>query len=507
MIHKMKNIKLSENERIKRLKIYMMISYSAIIAIAMFTISILAINKTDAALKNKVSSMTSALNTQMKMNINSYLQRMETTCTLVFASDEVYKYDATNKNNDEYDSLKTEDAIEDKLYSICIMENFVDFGIVYSNNHIVGKLSNGTVKLFGDNLYTDLSAMINRQRTDDGWATGYNGNFTRIYYVKRINDNAVLVSSFYTTELEDVFEHPGGINDMTVQLLEKNYVVIYSSDKEQNGKTLSPDIYNRVKNVHSLTSLDDEYLVTINDCGDNWYVVCSIPTSIILNEKNEVAYYIYIIGFIAIIIAILLSIWILEKMINPVNKMVTTLDNKARNDLLTGVLNKRSFEESVDQILAKADINKYSAVILLDVDNFKGVNDTLGHAYGDKVLANIGKILTMVFNTENCIGRLGGDEFCVFLNIPSSQQEHYHEYINVKCIELSHAFKNNYTGDDNDYKVSVSIGVSIFPTNGQGFSKLYRCADQALYISKHKGKDTYSIFKQITDEDDQEAIK
>ena len=85
------------------------------------------------------------------------------------------------------------------------MENYVDFFIVYSDDHTVGKVSNGTTKLYGDDLYSDMEQLITRKRSNDGWSTGYNGDFRRIYYVKRVNDNALLVVSIYTSELENVF--------------------------------------------------------------------------------------------------------------------------------------------------------------------------------------------------------------------------------------------------------------------------------------------------------------
>jgi len=491
----MSDLKNHDNSNhIKKLRFYMIAGYALIIiAVALF-ISVFSINKTDEVLKSKVSSMTSALNVQMKLNINSYLKKMETTGTLIFSAEEVYKYDATNPDNDQYEALNTEKIISDELFDVCIMENFVDFGIVYSNNHTVGKVSNGTVQLFGDNLYKDLSSMINRNRTHDGWYTGYKNNYKRIYYVKRVNENAVLVTSFYTTELESVFEHPGGMNDISVRLTENNNVIIYSSEKDELGKTIPYDLSKRIGDHTSATMIDDEYLITINECGDNWYVICSVPTSIILDEKNEIKFYILAISVIACILAIMLGTFISSKIINPVNQIVTNLDTKAHLDLLTGILNKRSFEEFVGETLKVLPEYQHHALILLDVDNFKGVNDTLGHEYGDKVLADIGNILRKTFNSDDFTGRLGGDEFCVFLNIPMPKQGNYMKLIEAKCEALSSAFHDNYTGADNQYKVSASIGVAVFPEHGRTFPELYRCADKALYESKHKGKDTYTIF-------------
>ncbi len=488
---------IDHSQRIRWLRRSMIYGYAGVIILVIVFISTLVMTKTDDVLKSKVSSMASALTVQMKMNINSYLSKMETTCALVFVAEEVYQYDATAVNADGYEALATEKVISDKLFDLCIMENFVDFGIVYRNNHVVGKVSNGTIELFGDQLYTDLAAMINRSRTHDGWATGYNGDYKRIYYVKQVNENAVLVTSFYTTELEDVFEHPGGMGDMTIRLLEENDVVIYSSVDGETGAALHSDIAGRISAQKSATSMDNHYLITVNSCGDNWRVVCSIPTQIILEEKNELQFFIVLVGIIAALISMLVSILITHKIATPVNKMVKVLDTKAHIDQLTGVLNKRSFEESADRAFNLENAPERYALILIDVDNFKGVNDTLGHIYGDKVLAGVGEILQNVFRADDFLGRIGGDEFCVLLYLPkTASYETTVEYTGEKCRQLCEAFRNNYTGDDGKYKVSASIGAAFFPQHGRNFSELYQCADKALYESKRKGKDTYTIYRE-----------
>ncbi|MDD6269086.1 MAG: sensor domain-containing diguanylate cyclase [Oscillospiraceae bacterium] len=482
-----------KNRSIKKFIIAMIAGYVAIIIGLTFFISYISINKTDIILKTKVSSMTSALNVQMKMNLDSYLSKMETTGTLIFASEEAYTYDASDANNDEYEALSIEKNISDELFDLCIMENFVDFGIIYSNNHIVGKVSNGTKDLFGDRLYTDLSSFINRQRTNDGWTAGYNNNYTRIYYVKRIHDNAVLLISFYTTELEDVFEHPGGIDDITIRLVEHNNIVIYSSAENETGKSLPESVGKRISD-NSSTIMDNEYLITYTTCGDDWKVICSVPTSVILKEKNEFRFYILIVCTVVTVIAIVFTVIFSLKMSDPVANMMNVLDKKAHIDLLTGVLNKRSFEEYAENMIRNSDKTDNYALILLDIDNFKGVNDTLGHEYGDKVLANIGVILRTVFREGDLLGRIGGDEFCVFLKITSTDTAAEINFAKKKCQQICSAFHNNYTGDDNSYKISASVGVSFCPVHGNSFSDLYKCADSALYQSKHKGKDTYTIY-------------
>lgn len=485
---------VSDEKHVSRLKFLMIFGYAIIIIVSIAVVSLLAVNKTDEVLKNKVSSMASSLNVQMKLNMESYLSRMETIATLAFASEEAYTYDATDESNDEYEALATEKIISDKLYSLCIMENFVDYGIVYRNNRTVGKLSNGTINLFGDKIFDDLSAMVTRQRTRDGWATGYNGDFKRIYYVKIIHENAILVISFYATELENVFDNPEALSDMVVRLTDRDRNIVYSSAGGEVGKPLPDAIATRAFDHQSATVLDNEYLITINNCGDDWYVICSIPTEIILNEKNEMKLYILMIAAAATLLAILVAIELSIKLTKPVDSAFSSLDIKARLDQLTGILNKRSFEDAADTRLANSLSIESHALILLDLDNFKGVNDTLGHTYGDKVLARTGSILRATFSTEDFLGRIGGDEFCVFLNTSPDDDTPYEEYVKAKCEELCSAFRSNYTGSDGKYKVSASIGVSFFPACGNSFQELYTASDKALYFSKKKGKDTYTFY-------------
>lgn len=480
-------------KQIKSLKYSMIGGYIVIVVVAVLLVSLLALQTADRMLKSKVSSLASSLNVQMKLNMDSYLARMETIATLAFASEETYTYDATDPDNDEYEAINTEKIISDKLYSLCIMENFVDYGIVYSNDRTVGKISNGTVNLFGDEIYEELASMITNQRTRDGWAAGFQGNFKRIYYVKRIHDNALLVISFYTDELENVFDNPETMSDMEIRLTNQNYDILYSSVQDEVGQPLPEQIMQRVKDHNATTAMDNAYLVAVTGCGDDWYVICSIPTPIILKEMQTLRIFVCFAAILAALLAALLGVVLSLRMTRPVEAFVASLDTKAHTDQLTGILNKRSFEEYTENRLANALNFEQHALILLDVDNFKGVNDTLGHAYGDQVLAKIGSILRATFSTEDFLGRIGGDEFCVFMNVSPEDGVDYTEFVKAKCEELCQAFRSNYTGDDGKYKISASIGVAVFRGRGDDFKSMYHVADKALYASKERGKDTYTI--------------
>lgn len=486
--------------QLKKIKLFMIFGYALIIIVTAIMISFFTVTKNDEVLKVKTSELTYALNIQMKLNINTFLSKLEDTATLVFGSTEAAEYDATKEADDKYDALATEKTISDKLNELCLTENYVDFFIVYANDHPVGKMSNGTRNLYGDKTYEVLSETITRPRTNDGWSTGYNGDFRRIYYVKRIHENALLVASFYTNELASVFVRSEDMRDTTVRLVSKDYRIIYSSADEELGAMLSDDIMGHIAGLSAATLMNDDYLVTVNGCGDNWYVICSVPTKIVLAERREVIVSTVIIAVLSAVLAIILGTILSIYVTNPVNHIVNKLDDRAKIDRLTGIYNKLSFEENAEYMLSSARTGEHHAIILMDIDNFKGVNDNLGHSYGDKVLADIGNILRLTFGHSDCLGRIGGDEFCVMLNIPENAQPDYMELVNDKCRSLCEAFHSNYTGDDGSYKISASIGVALFPEDGKEFNELYRNADKALYASKHKGKDTYTIFRDISEE-------
>ena len=113
----------------------------------------------------------------------------------------------------------------------------------------------------------------------------------------------------------------------------------------------------------------------------------------------------------------------------------------------------------------------------------------MGHLAGETVISNISTKISGVFTDYDVIGRIGGDEFVVFLKNINSEN-----LICKKADKLVQAFKEISIWEDNNYKLSGSIGIAKYPEHGMNFSELYTNADKALYESKNGGKDRYSIF-------------
>ncbi|MBP3197924.1 MAG: GGDEF domain-containing protein [Butyrivibrio sp.] len=156
------------------------------------------------------------------------------------------------------------------------------------------------------------------------------------------------------------------------------------------------------------------------------------------------------------------------------------LVKKSQTDLLTGLLNKISFEEHCKNYLDKRVIGARCTMFIFDLDDFKDVNDNYGHQTGDKVLKLFSEILKGYFHPDDIIGRVGGDEFMVLVlgEMPEGFAER-------RCRSIIHELKT--TEVDGDKGVTVSIGIAE-DTQGHGFDELYHKADEALYKAKEGGK-------------------
>ncbi len=164
------------------------------------------------------------------------------------------------------------------------------------------------------------------------------------------------------------------------------------------------------------------------------------------------------------------------------------LQARAETDSLTKLYNKIESKQRIERLLEKS-IDERFALLIVDIDNFKGVNDNLGHQFGDAVLVDISAKIKSLFRDSDVVGRLGGDEFVVFLrNITND------DIVSEKANALCEAFRHTYSGKQNQYKISGSVGIAFSPEHGITFDELYHAADMALYQSKQRGKDCYTIY-------------
>jgi diguanylate cyclase (GGDEF)-like protein len=166
------------------------------------------------------------------------------------------------------------------------------------------------------------------------------------------------------------------------------------------------------------------------------------------------------------------------------------LYDEAKRDSLTKLFNKTYTQKLIEDYL-KQGRYKRGALFIIDVDNFKTVNDTMGHLFGDDTLSQFSKILQFNFRASDIVGRTGGDEFIAFMKNVRDL-----EIIRNKADAICDAISRIHRGKTPGFRVSGSIGIAVYPDHGVEYEELFRKADMALYKTKENGKNGYTIYNE-----------
>lgn len=229
--------------------------------------------------------------------------------------------------------------------------------------------------------------------------------------------------------------------------------------------------------------------------GHRWDMVLGVSASYVERQagylrgttKNMVVSLLIVIG---VFFCVVMAINIAGKIRS--NEKKRELENKADTDLLTGLSNKLATERKIKDYMAK-NPDKQSMMFMIDIDNFKKINDTMGHAFGDEVLRSLGVQIGAIFRASDIVGRVGGDEFMVFLKDISNDED-----ILKEARKVENFFKSFQAGEYVKYKATASIGVAVFPQEGDDFETLYKAADQGVYKAKKRGKNQLAFYRDRT---------
>lgn len=175
----------------------------------------------------------------------------------------------------------------------------------------------------------------------------------------------------------------------------------------------------------------------------------------------------------------------------------------ALHDALTGLPNRRLLMARLEVALASAKRNgEQLGVLFIDLDNLKSINDSHGHHVGDQVLKEVARRLLCLFRASDTVSRLGGDEFVVVVNsLGSADDAGFAAQRIIRTLE-----EGMLTDDGTQLDLSASIGIALYPDDASSMEALIRHADNAMYVIKHHGKNSYRFFSQIAAEHHTPAV-
>lgn len=270
---------------------------------------------------------------------------------------------------------------------------------------------------------------------------------------------------------QDYFESLGVPREMTY---DKALLIASQQIKEEYRegyiKTFSPDNVLKAYN-EGLESLCYDFMIT-NDGGYTYYWMRITARIFYWEDDQSVRMLIY------------------RQNIDSEKRHELLMTEKMQRDSLSGLYNKAAAQELARALLINNPDHFY-AFFILDIDNFKTVNDTCGHAVGDQVIADFAKKIKKQFREKDIVGRIGGDEFAVFVPVPSK------EWVQMKAKMLSKVLCYEFSDGQKSCFISASIGVAVSPEDGTNFEALYQNADTALYQTKENGKNGYTLYKSL----------
>ncbi|EGA91265.1 diguanylate cyclase/phosphodiesterase with PAS/PAC sensor(s) [Planococcus donghaensis MPA1U2] len=266
-----------------------------------------------------------------------------------------------------------------------------------------------------------------------------------------------------------------------------------------NELTGNSELWDQIKNTtngtHVIQKDGKDYFVAYENVkfsdDMNWVVglIKPVPRNAFLSFSNVLMYVTFLILFLFI-----LGAWgIINKIFNEINGYQKDLTKQAHYDALTELPNRVLFQKQVDKLIdsiKNEKNNKAFAVLFIDLDRFKIINDTMGHSTGDSLLKEVAGRLKNCITDTAIVSRFGGDEFTVlFSDIKSKKAVH------DMAREINETILKPFLLKNNEYYISTSIGISMYPVDGSNSELLIKNADIAMYKAKESGKSNYVFYQ------------
>jgi diguanylate cyclase (GGDEF)-like protein len=304
-----------------------------------------------------------------------------------------------------------------------------------------------------------------------------NTSFDNAYLIFSVDQGIVITTEGMNKQPEQGSTITQVLKDLSVDTNIKQMQI--AMDANESISTFTSSVYNK-------------YIICTPVGINDWYITIGFDKNLydtmLTKEWGSISKLIQyllalIITFVIILVAIILIMRIIYRRTNK------KLQKQANMDLLTGLYNKISTESRIKQYIDD-HLDSGAILYILDVDDFKTINDTWGHAEGDAVLIRLGSFLKEAFGGNYVVGRIGGDEFIIFVkNIVTEQEvEEQLQQMRKSIMELS-----RYVGKT--HPCTFSLGASFYPKDAQDFESLYKAADKALYEAKKNGKDQLMLTK------------
>lgn len=359
------------------------------------------------------------------------------------------------------EAIHGKETLSDPLESSVDQETRVILGVpVYQNDQVIGVLG-------GSYNVTALSRVLFNDVFND---SGYSLIVNQLGEIIAYDGDPAYRKITYGDNFFKFYERKTLLSDDTLQSVQEDF---------KNGTS------DTVKMRTGSDSSTAQYLSYTRLGMNDWMICYVIPVADAQSSYDFIKTDESRLLGVFLILVLLLVFYILRSN----RKRSAELLRTAQLDGLTGAYNKRATEEHINRVLRQAP-NEKGTFVILDIDKFKEVNDQYGHAAGDSVLHELGQMFFRHFRKDDIIGRIGGDEFVIYMQNTDSKEiaeAHIRKLIeNVRKLSFDEMNGNH---------VTISVGFAFAPESGNCYMDLYKNADTALYETKQNGRNGYHVYQ------------
>ena len=488
-------MKNNQNLHIKNTRNALIISNCVILVAVLVIAFVMMFSRMTESKSKNISGLASFSSSLLKERIVDYMDNTEKTCEIFFRSG--YRDFYPDESVMDLSEInRTEDEITAVLLSISLNDYFADFGIAYENGSTAGIITDSTRDTFNGDMYGGLCSFIPEGK-NDGWGTGFGGDYEKIYFVKRVNEHAVITVSSYSKELDRRIKDVTGFAEAQTAVINSEGVIICSADSDRQD-AIGTQIDNRpfamITDMHNITVENDDYYVATDDITDNWRSICIFSKEHFNRDNRRLYFSLIIIGAAAIFLSTAISLFITRRLSAAALTQLyaSGLDGV---DRLTKLTNKFSTEDMIIDTLESSPMGSCYGLVLIDIDNLKDINDNLGRAAGDDTILQVSNLIRSVFGENAVIGRLGGDKFETLADVTDYDLFKCLSTLEHKCAELCESLNSTYADEEKQYKIAVSVGAALYPLSSDTYEGLLSNADEALRASKQKGGGCFTVYR------------
>ena len=487
---------VTEGNNLKKLRNRLIAVYTILGIILLTAAGLLIIYGMNQSLETQIEKHMLSLASQSKKSVNTFLLRIEKSGTAIFENHEAIAYYPPESGAETIENIRTEQQLTDKMISLSLMENYCDFGIIYRNGDYVGKISDGTSDIFGSSMFETFYGYIEKN-SDNGWIAEHNNQFSRLYHFKKINENALLLTSVYTTELDTVFQRTDSDDQNMICLIDSQNI-LYSSENVsgQIGDILPESMLFLSEENGDIIFSKDGLIGASAECSAGWKVICCVESTGIFDGKANAGT--IILAFFSASVAILiLSGFIASGKYTSGSEKSKGIFGSEEIDTVTGLLNGMALEEEISDRIETCLPGSTYAFILIKIKDFDNIKTRLGCDYANEALKKTGDLISASFGSNDIIGINEHSEFTVFADFSDFDLFKAHNTLKARCDSLCTRFKGFFAGENQEHKLYAAIGVCVYPDSGKTFDELYECTAKALSLSLEAEKDSCIYYESM----------